>query len=296
VSAPATAGPAAAEGYARIRSGAAVAVRGRAALVWVEGPDAAGFLQGLVSNDIAALDPGAACAALLLDAKGHVLVEMRVHRDGPDAFTVVVPEDRAGLLVGQLERYHFSEDLEIIGPEPTEVVTLAGAAPVAGILTVPGPLPGTVDLIADDPAAAVAAAGAEEAPGESLEMARIAAGVPRVGTDTTEATLVQEARLEEAAVSFRKGCYLGQETVARLQFRGRPNRRLRGLALPDPAPAPGSAVTRDGREVGRLTSVALTPDLGAVGLAVIRREVEEGEAVLVGGGVARVVELPFRAR
>lgn len=296
MTAPAAAGPAAAEGYARLRSGAPVAVRGRAALVWVEGPDAARFLQGLVSNDVAALASGAACAALLLDAKGHVQVEMRVHRDGAGAFTIVVPEDRAGLLVGLLERYHFSEDLEIIGPEPTEIVTLAGAPPVAGTLAVPGPLPGTVVLVADDPAAAIAAAGAEEAPGESLEMARVAAGVPRVGTDTAEATLVQEARLEEAAVSFGKGCYLGQETVARLQFRGRPNRRLRGLRLPEPAPAPGAPVTREGREVGRLTSVALTPDLGAVGLAIVRREVREGDAVEVGGGTARVVELPFPAR
>ena len=77
----------------------------------------------------------------------------------------------------------------------------------------------------------IAAAGAEEVPAAALELARVAAGVPRVGVDTGEATLVQEAALEDAAVSFDKGCYLGQETVARLQFRGRANRRLRGLAL-----------------------------------------------------------------
>lgn len=296
MSAPAAARPVAAEGYARIRAGAPVAVRGTAALIWVEGPDAAGFLQGLVSNDVAALAPGGACAALFLDAKGHVQVEMRVHRDADDAFTIVVPGDRADVLMGLLERYHFSEDLELLGPEPVEIVTLAGGARTPGALTVPGPLPGTVDVVADDPAAAIAAAGAEEVTADALELARVAAGVPRVGVDTGETTLVQEAALEGAAVSFDKGCYLGQETVARLQFRGRANRRLRGLALEGAPPEPGAPVTNDGREVGRLTSVAVTPDLGPIGLAIVRREVEEGAVVTVGDASARVVALPFPSR
>lgn len=294
MSAPAAPRPVAVEGYARIRAGAPVAVRGEAALIWVEGPDAAAFLQGLVSNDVTALDAGSACPALFLDAKGHVQVELRVHRDAPDAFTLVVARERADLLAALLARYHFSEDLELLGPEPVEIVTLTGGARAPGALTVPGPVPGTVDVVADDPAAVVAAAGATEAPAEALEMARIAAGVPRVGVDTGEATLVQEAALEDAAVSFTKGCYLGQETVARLQFRGRSNRRLRGLALRDPPPPAGAGVRHGGRDVGRMTSVARTPDLGPVGLAIVRREVEDGAVVEVGGAPARIVPLPFR--
>ncbi len=292
----ASAAPEAVVGYGRLREGAAVAVRREGAVIWVEGPDAAGFLQGLLTNDVAALGEGDACAALLLDAKGHVLLELRVHRDGADAFTLLADAGAATLLAELLERYHFSEDLEILGPEPVAVVTLAGTAPAGtGGVVVPGPLPGTVDVVTDDPGGAIAAAGAAEAPPESLEMARVAAGVPRVGVDTGPATLVQEVGLE-TAVSFSKGCYLGQETVARLQFRGHANRRLRGLALGGPLPGPGTPVLLDGREVGVLSSAAETPDLGPVGLAVVRREVDDGASVEVGGAPARVVPLPFPPR
>lgn len=285
--------PEAVAGYGRLRRGDAVAVLRQGAVVWVEGPDAAGFLQGLLSNDVAALGAGAACAALLLDAKGHVLVELRVHRDAADAYTLLVEPGAATLLAEQLDRYHFSEDLEILGPEPVAVVTLAGAVPRPRGVVVPGPLPGTVDVVTDDPGDVIAVAGAAEAPPEALEMARVAAGVPRVGVDTGPATLVQEVGLEATAVSFSKGCYLGQETVARLQFRGRANRRLRGLRLGGPPPGPGTPVLLDGREVGVLSSAAETPDLGPVGLAVVRREVGDGAAVEVGGAPARVVPLPF---
>lgn len=296
MSLPVVAGPEAAAGYARLRSGAPVAARRDAAVLWVEGPDAAGFLQGLLSNDVAALAPGEACPALVLDAKGHMQVELRAHRDGPEAFTLLVEAGGAETLAGLLERYHFSEDLELLGPEPAVAVTLSGAAPPDGALVVPGPLPGTIDVVTHDPDGVIAAAAAEEVPAEALELARVAAGVPRVGVDTGPTTLVQEVGLEEAAVSFSKGCYLGQETVARLQFRGHANRRLRGLTLPDPPPAPGATVTRAGREVGRLTSVAVTPDLGAIGLAVVRREVEDGAEVDVAGAGARLVPLPFTGR
>lgn len=298
MSAPAATHASVADGYARLRAGEPTAVRGRAAVLWVEGPDAASFLQGLVSNDVAGLPPGGGCAALFLDAKGHVQVELRVHRDGPDAFTLVVPDRHAAALAALLERYHFSEDLELIGPESVEIVTLSGAAAAPGALAVPGPLPGTVDVVADDAAAAIAVAGAREVPSEALEMARVAAGVPRVGVDTSETTLVQEAGLGDAAVSFTKGCYLGQETVARLQFRGRANRRLAGLSLSGAPPEPGGGVHHGGREVGRLTSVAVTPDLGPIGLAILRREVVDGEEVEVAGAAApaRVVPLPFAGR
>ncbi|WP_217915245.1 YgfZ/GcvT domain-containing protein [Miltoncostaea marina] len=302
MSAPAAAPPDVAAGYARIRGDLPTAVRGRARLVWVEGPDAEGFLQGLLSADVARLAPGEGARALMLDAKGRIGADMAVHRDAGDAFTLVVAPALADGLAEALERYHFSEDLELLGPEEADTLTLAGLpAPPGGVATliVPGLVPGTAEAVVDDPAAALAAlarAGAEEAPGAALEMARIAAGAPRVGVDTGPATLVQEAALEDVAVSFDKGCYLGQETVARLQYRGRANRRLRGLLLPDPPPAAGAAVTLPGgREAGVLTSVAATPDLGPVGLAVLRREAAPGDEVAVAGSdrPARVVDLPF---
>jgi folate-binding protein YgfZ len=297
VSAPAVTVSDATTGYARLRRGAPTVVRGRAALIWVEGPDAGGFLQGLLSNDITALDRGGACAALILDAKGHIQTEARVHRGGDDTYTLLTRPELGGLVAEILHRFHFSEDLEIIGPEEVDRLTVAGGAAIPGPegqVVVPGLLPGTVDLVVDEPRAAIALLAIDEAPPEALELARIAAGVPLVGVDTGPLTLVQEVGLDDGAVSFEKGCYLGQETVARVAFRGRVNRRLRGLALAAPAPV-GAVLTSEGREVGTLTSVGVTADLGAIGLAVIRHEVEPGGRVDVEGGdaPARVVALPF---
>jgi folate-binding protein YgfZ len=281
----------AAAGYARLREGAPTWVAEPVALVWVEGPDAASFLHGLLSNDVAGLAPGGSADALLLDAKGHVQAAIGVHRDEADAFTLVVAPSEGDAVAAALDRYHFSEDLDLLGPEDAWALTVAGMPAPAG-LSVPGILPGTVRVVVDDPAAAGAALPGGQAPREALEMARVAAGVARVGVDTGPATLVQEAALEDRAVSFTKGCYLGQETVARLQFRGRANRALRGLLL-ESAPEPGAAVTAGGREVGRVTSVARTPDLGAIGLAILRREVAPGDEVEAGGATGRVAGLPF---
>ncbi len=299
MSAPAATEPRVRTGYALMRDGRPAVARGRACLVWVEGPDAASFLHGLLSNDVEGLAPGQARAALFLDAKGHIQVDVRVRRDGPDAFTLVAPAALGGRLAELLERYHFSEDLDVIGPEEVNLLSATGVpADAAGPaqLVLAGPIPGTLDLVVDDADAAIAALGAPEVPAEALEMLRVAAGVPAVGVDTGPATLVQEVGLQDDAVSFDKGCYLGQETVARVRYRGRVNRLLRGLALGGAAPVPaGAAVSVDGREVGRVTSVAVTPDLGAVALAVLRHEVAPGAAVDVEGAAepARVVPLPF---
>lgn len=289
----------AAEACRRLRAGEPVAIPGACALVWVEGRDAVSFCQGLVTADVAALSPGASCPALLLDAKGHLRVDLRVHRDGPESLTLVVRPALAPLLAEMLERYHFSEALDLLGPEPSDLLTVAGAAEVPeGVadLDLAGLVPGTRDLVVTDAAAARAALGLPLGPPEALEAARVAAGVPLVGTDTAEATLVQEAGLDDLAVSFSKGCYLGQETVARTQHRGRVNRMLRGLRLAGPAGVP-AAVRAGGREVGRLTSAAEVSGLGAVGLAILRREVAPGDEVEVQGlaAPARVVVLPFAA-
>lgn len=286
-------------GYAGLRPGGdGAVVRGRAALVWVEGPDAAHFLHGLLSNDVAGLAAGGSCRALLLDAKGRLQADLRVRRDAEDAFTILVAPAQAGRVAELLERYHFSEDLDLIGPEEVDLLTVAGApdgAAAGADLAIAGILPGTLDLVVPDPDAAISRLGLPEATPADLAMARVAAGVPEIGTDTGLTTLVQETGLEGEAVSFDKGCYLGQETVARAAFRGRVNRLLRGLALVAPAPAVGAIVRAGGREVGRLTSVAETPDLGVVGLAVLRREVSPGDLVDIegAGAPARVVELPF---
>jgi folate-binding protein YgfZ len=140
--------------------------------------------------------------------------------------------------------------------------------------------------------AALLAAGAEPVGEAAAEVVRVERGRPRYGIDLDEGTIPQEAGLNERAVSFTKGCYVGQETVARLYYKGKPNRHLRGLRLS--APAPGGAELRLGeRVVGRLASSVVSPRLGPIGLALVRREAEVGAQVSVDGTGAEIVALPF---
>ena len=273
------------------------AVVGTCALAWVDGPDAEGFLQGLLTNDVAALDLGASCRALLLDNKGHIQADMRVLRTAPHEFSLVTGSGDGERLVALLDEFHFSEDVDVIGPEPFACVTLTGVvnAPLAGAdLVLPGLVPGTTDAIGVDAQAIVAAAGATALDPAALDARRIAAGVPLFGVDFTTANLVHEAGLETTTVSFDKGCYLGQETVARVHYRGQVNRRLRGIALG--APAPVGAVIRAGdRQVGVLTSAAVDSEHGPIGLAILRREVDTGGPIQVESvnNSSTAIELPF---
>jgi folate-binding protein YgfZ len=130
----------------------------------------------------------------------------------------------------------------------------------------------------------------------AADILRIERGRPRFGIDMSQANLPAEAGIVERAVSFTKGCYIGQEPVARMHHRGRPNRRLRGLRLSAPVP-PGAAVMAGDREAGRLTSSVTSPRQGPIGLVILRREVDAGDEVIVGDPAvgAQVVELPFDA-
>jgi folate-binding protein YgfZ len=129
-----------------------------------------------------------------------------------------------------------------------------------------------------------------------VECLRVEHGRPRYGVDLDDSVIPQEGGLNARAVSFTKGCYVGQETVARLHYRGKPNRQLRGLRLSGPA-EPGEELTLDGRVVGRVASVAQSPRFGTIALALVRREAPPGSTVSVGWGAgvtAGVTELPFR--
>jgi tRNA-modifying protein YgfZ len=122
---------------------------------------------------------------------------------------------------------------------------------------------------------------------------RVESGRPRFGREMTTATIPQEAGINERAISFTKGCYIGQETVARLHYKGKPNRSLRGLQLAGPA-ATGDPIRLGERELGTIGTAVLSPARGPVALAIVRREAEPGASVVVGDGIeAEVVELPF---
>lgn len=278
---------------------AANAVAGSCALVWVEGPDAQSFLQGLLTNDIAGLAAGASCHTLLLDNTGHIQADIRAVRTGEAEYTLVTDVAVGATLAMLLDTFHFSEDVDILGPETFACVSVVGqiqGEPAGVDMVVPGKVTGTIDLIGPDATTILTANDLLTGSPDLLEARRIADGVPRFLVDFTAANLVQEAGLE-AAVSFDKGCYLGQETVARLHYRGRPNRRLCGVALDGPATAGASLILGE-RAVGVLTSVADDPDLGRIGLAILRREVAAGDQLQVdeGGTSATVVALPFTER
>jgi tRNA-modifying protein YgfZ len=142
--------------------------------------------------------------------------------------------------------------------------------------------------------AALLARGAQAVSEQTAECVRVESGRPRYGVDIDESTIPQEAGLNERAVSFTKGCYVGQETVARLHYKGKPNRHLRGLRLSAPVES-GAELRLGERTVGHIGSVAVSPALGPIALALVRREAEPGETVQVdGSGVsAQVVELPL---
>jgi tRNA-modifying protein YgfZ len=144
---------------------------------------------------------------------------------------------------------------------------------------------------------ALLAAGAVEVTEAAAELVRVESGRPRYGAELDTNVIPQEAGLNERAVSFTKGCYVGQETVARLFYRGKPNRHLRGLKLSEPL-EPGTPLRLGEKEVGRLASVAVSPAHGPIALALVRREAEPGATLAAGdgGATAEVVELPFAGR
>jgi folate-binding protein YgfZ len=141
--------------------------------------------------------------------------------------------------------------------------------------------------------AALVDAGAEPVSEDAAEIVRVERGRPRYGHELDDSTIPQEAGLNARAVSFTKGCYVGQETVARLFYKGKPNRHLRGLRLSEPV-APGAELRLGEKVVGRVGSAVVSPRLGPIGLALVRREAAVGDVVDVdGGATATVVELPF---
>jgi len=260
-------------------------------IAWVEGPDAPALLHGLLTADIEALPVGGAVRSLVLTTQGHVVSQMAVARDSDEAFTLILDAPPAADGVAVIAAHHVSEDAEVLGPEDSLVLVatddLAGALAGAGDLQVPGVIPGTIEVLADDPVAVARACGVALSDDAALEALRIGRGAPATGVDTGERTLVQEALLD-GAVSFEKGCYLGQETVARLHYRGHANRRLTRVALDAPVPV-GAAVRGPAGAAGEVTSVADVPGAGWMALAMVRHEVADGTSVDIDGVAGRVL-------
>ncbi|HEX3237369.1 MAG TPA: hypothetical protein VHQ99_03070 [Gaiellaceae bacterium] len=228
--------------------------------VGVSGPDAADYLQRMVSNDVEALAPGDACPALLLTAKARVIAPLVVLRRADDDF-LLLTEPRLGDVVRtQLTRMRLRAQCEIALEEHESVLVFGGAG---GFAT---DWPGARELLDSELEPTLTA--------EELELRRIESGVPRWEREIDDRILPAEAGLEATHVSFSKGCYPGQEPVARLHFRGHPNRGLRVLGLEE-LPEYDAPLLHDGRKVGRVTSAARREDGTVVALAYVRTEVPD---------------------
>lgn len=288
--------------------------RGKLALT---GTGAKEFLEGQVTNAVETLNSGQGAYAAFLSPKGKMLGDLRVLDLGDE---LLLDTERSALqdLFNMIRRYRIGYDVELhkrtvergllslIGPEARAVADTADL-PEEEHANTPGEVDGThvrlvatdagVDLICDAAdtdalAAALRAHGAVDVDAAAAEVLRVEAGRPRYGIDLDDTVIPQEAGLNERAVSFTKGCYVGQETVARLHWRGRPNRHLRGLRLSAPV-APGTPLTLGEREVGRVASSVVSPRLGPIALALVRREAEPGDELQAGAATALVSELPF---
>ena len=302
--------------------------RGKLALT---GAGAVEFLGGQVTNELANLGSGEGRYAAFLTHKGKMLGDLRILAVGEaasESSQLLLDTERSALqaLFDMIRRFKVGYDvqlhkrtleqglLSLIGPSSRDVLAQAtGLEPAelpqsehshteAQIAKQRVRLIATewgLDVLCEadncpEVTTALLAKGAVPVSEQAVEILRVAQGRPRYGVDMDKDTIPQEAGLNERAVSFTKGCYVGQETVARLYYKGKPNRNLRGLRLSEPIGA-GAELHLGERPVGRLSSAVSHPVLGPIGLALVRREAPPGSTVAVGthGASAEVLELPF---
>jgi folate-binding protein YgfZ len=308
-----------------LRVGCGLLDRSQRGKLSLTGSGAAEFLNGQVTNDVEKLQVGDGCYAAFLTHKGKMLGDLRILRTEDE---LLLDTERVALqrLFDMIRRFKIGYRVELhkrtlecgllslIGPRAREVAGEAGAdalppavehahclASIAeqAVRLISADRPDGIDVLcASDGLEAVKAAlitaGATPVSDLAAETLRVELGVPRYGIDLDDAVIPQEAGLNERAVSFTKGCYVGQETVARLHYKGKPNRLLRGLLLDGPTHA-GQQVNVGERVVGRIGSVVLSPSLGPIALALLRREAAPGDEVVVGEHMlrAKISALPF---
>ena len=320
--------------YAALRESAGIGAISARAQIAVAGNDRASFLQGLLTNDIQALTPGTGCYAAWLTPQGRMITDLHVLEAG-DMILLDVPAPLADTILQKLDQFLFSEDVRLAslgatlrgiwihGPKAATVLasviadapaletwsayqharlTFNGEPIVVARIDQLG-VPGFVTYLAPDHAVALDAAlranGGVAVSQEVLDAARIEAGYPVFGVDMTEDTIPLEAGIEGRAISFSKGCYVGQEVVIRVLHRGggRVARRLVALRIDGDVPSPGAKLTAGDRDVGFVTSGAASPALGSIALGYVHRDfTAPGTEVIVTGdspGRAAVSERPM---
>lgn len=322
--------------YEQLRSGAGAVDREARGRLRIEGPRAAEVLNGLVTNDVAALQTGRGLYAAALSAKGKIVADVRIHRLGEESFVVDAPMRAQAGWIAMVRKYvnprlapHRDISAEtthvavagaqarravgkVLGIDARELAELPVFANVERtfdgtpmtLLRVPELWEQTYEVfgpvaVRDSLWSALASAGAKPVGLAAWEIARVETGRPEWGLDIDDGTIPQEANLEELhAISFTKGCYVGQEVVARIHFRGHVNRHLRGLLCGEQLP-PMRAALHDagGKAVGDVRTAVHSPRLGAIALAMVRREVGMGGTLTArwesGESRVEVVPLPF---
>lgn len=322
------------DGYRAARQAAAVRRNSDRAWIAVSGRDRAEYLQGLLTNDIVKLKSGEGCYALYLTPQGRLIADLWVYELG-DVMLLGLPQPVKETVLARLDQFIFSEDvqlgdvsttlatLSVIGPRSAECIAAAlGIAATLGANE--GLFAARRDLFEGEPAMVLGAdsfgvpgfevvvdrrhvdaalarlvqSGAVEIDDGVAETLRIEGGVPAFGQDMDEETIPLEAGIEPRAISFSKGCYVGQEVIIRILHRGhgRVAKKLVGLALPkDAAALPSASILAGERSIGKVTSAAWSPMLERpIALGYVHRDfVAAGTAVQVAGAEATVTSLPF---
>jgi tRNA-modifying protein YgfZ len=239
--------------------------------VRVSGPDAEDYLQRMVSNDVVALAVGKACDALLLTPKARVIATLRIWRRAEDDFLLLTEPELGDAVLNELRRMRFAAKCEVEPEEHSSALVFGGDE-------------GIPNHEYGEPACELLDAELEPTLGAvELERMRIEAGTPRYGHELDDRVLPAEAGLDRTHISFAKGCYPGQEPIARLHYRGHVNRQLRVLEAD--ATEPGDELSYDGKVVGRVTSA-----VPGRALAYVRTEVPAGAVLsLASGASARLV-------
>ncbi len=314
--------------YDALTTGVGISQLPRRTIIDVTGADRTQILQSFTTNDIKQLTPGRGCEAFVTNPQGKTLGHVLIFCD-TDKYVLDSTADQAAPLIGHFERYVITEDVQfsdrtaefsdllVAGPKSETILnSVAGVKPPTGLLAhlpptfegravtirrvdYAGPIAWFVQMPIGDAAAVIAvlsAAGAVRCDAAAVEAARLEAGVPLFGIDITPENLPQEVARDDRAISFTKGCYLGQETVARIDAVGHVNRLLVGLKFSgEEPPSSGLELLAGDQQAGHVTSAAWSPHLSApLALGYVRRvHSKPGTQLSSAMGPAEVVQLPL---
>ncbi|MEX2091085.1 MAG: glycine cleavage T C-terminal barrel domain-containing protein [Pirellulales bacterium] len=295
------------EEYDALRSGFGVVELVDWSSVTLTGADRQAFLNNFCTNDVKRLGPGEQCEAFITNVKGKILGHGLVHCRDDELVFITVPE-QAAKIIEHLDRYIIREDVQLRDTTAERAYLLIAGGEAAGkgltqepwihwrLLNVPfcGLLEAKPDMLSQV-RQELTADGATPCGGAAFDALRIESGSPLFGIDFDEENLPQEVGRDELAISFTKGCYLGQETVARIDALGHVNEQLAGVRFAGPnVPEPNMELTSDGKPAGHVTSASFSPQCGApLALAMVRRRwLAPGSQLESAVGSCEVIELP----